>query len=297
MKSRILYIAFVIASLSACQEQNTYDAAGTFEATTMTISAEATGRILTLNVEEGDKIEAGMVLGGIDSTQLVLQRKQLQCQLSAVRNTAPDIIMQRMPYNEQISKLKTELERVKKMLAEGAATKKQQDDIEAQIRLIESQRDAAVGAMSNSASSINDNAGAIALQVAQLNYLIAKCQITAPISGVVQSKYSKAGEVTATGRPLLKIIDTSAFYLRAYFTSAQLADIKIGKKVKVVADYGGDKRKEYEGKICWISQECEFTPKNIQTSDTRASLVYAVKIAVNNDGTLKMGMYGEVTLN
>ena len=118
----------------------------------------------------------------------------------------------------------------------------------------------------------------------------------APITGTVLSKYAEAGEFASVGRPLFKVANLDDIYLWSYFTTNQLADIKIGREVTVIADFGGDERYEYPGKIIWISQESEFTPKSIQTKDSRANLVYAVKIAVKNDGRLKLGQYGEVHL-
>ncbi|MDE6027112.1 MAG: HlyD family efflux transporter periplasmic adaptor subunit, partial [Muribaculaceae bacterium] len=137
---------------------------------------------------------------------------------------------------------------------------------------------------------------AIRYQSEQIEEQIKKSKINSPLTGVVLLKYAETGEFAAPGRPLCKIADLNNVYLRSYFTVSQLADIKIGQKVKVVADFGGDKQYEYPGVITWIAEESEFTPKSIQTNDSRANLVYAVKIAVKNDGRLKLGQYGEVKL-
>ena len=83
-------------------------------------------------------------------------------------------------------------------------------------------------------------------------------------------------------------------YLRAYVTAPQLTTLKIGQSVRVFADMGEEDRREYSGTVTWISDQAEFTPKTIQTRDERANLVYAVKVAVKNDGYIKRGMYGEI---
>lgn len=290
------FALLLAVALSSCRENNEYDAAGTFEATSVTVSAESTGKILGIYVEEGDSIIEGQLLCETDSIQLVLQRKQLEYQYDAILSGVPDMKKQRAPYDEQLTKLEQERKRADMLVREGAYPPKLRDDIDAQIRLIERQRDAAIASLGNNVSAIASNASAIQAQIDQLNDLIDKCRVQAPCKGVIQTKYANDGEVTAPGRPLARLVDISDFYLRAYFTSMQIADIRVGQKVRVSADFGGGKTRDYEGCISWISEECEFTPKSIQTRDTRANLVYAVKVRVRNDGMLKTGMYGEVRI-
>ena len=292
---RILYISATMLVVS-CGPKVEYDAQGTFEATEVVVSSEATGRILDFDVEEGTPVTSGATVGTIDSLQLHLQRKQLAAQLSALLGSRPDIRTQAASLREQIAKQQTERTRVKNMLRDGAATQKQLDDIEAQIRVLESQLSATLSTLNKNTATINDNAAALEAQIAALDDRIAKCRIMSPASGTVLVKYAEVGELAAVGKPLMKIADLDNVYLRAYFTSDQLADIKLGDKVKVTADFGGDKRFDYEGRIAWIASESEFTPKTIQTQDSRANLVYAVKIAVVNDGRLKIGLAGEVVL-
>ena len=150
--------------------------------------------------------------------------------------------------------------------------------------------------MRNDAASIDENVSSIDVQIAQVEDKLLKCRIVSPIGGTVLAKYAETGELASVGRPLFKIADMNRIYLRAYFTSDQLADLQIGRNMTVTADFGGDKQYDYPGRIVWIASESEFTPKTVQTRDTRANLVYAVKIAVENDGRLKLGMYGEVRL-
>ena len=292
---RILYIITAMLAVS-CGTEAEFDAQGTFEATEVVISSEAAGRILSFNVEEGMRVEAGDVIAEIDSVQLHLQRSQLEAQLSALLNSRPDIQAQVASLREQITTLKVEQRRIENMLRDGAATEKQKDDIDAQIRILESQLSATLSTLNTNTSTINSNAEAIRVQISALDDRIAKCRVASPISGTVLVKYAQEGELATVGKPLVKIADLNNIYLRAYFTSDQLSRIKIGDEVTVTADFGGEERYDYEGRIAWISAESEFTPKTIQTADTRANLVYAVKIAVENDGRLKIGLAGEVKL-
>ena len=292
---RIVYIVAAMLAVS-CGTEAKFDAQGTFEATEVIISSEAAGRILSFDIEEGMAIERGEPLAVIDSVQLHLQRSQLEAQLSALLNSRPDVQTQVASLREQIATLKVEQRRIENMLRDGAATEKQKDDIDSQIRILESQLSATLSTLNTNTSTINSNAEAIRVQIAALDDRIAKCRVLSPISGTLLVKYSHQGELATMGKPLVKIADLNKIYLRAYFTSDQLSNIKLGDKVTVTADFGGDERYDYEGRIAWISAESEFTPKTIQTADTRANLVYAVKIAVENDGRLKIGLAGEVKL-
>ena len=292
---RIVYIAAVVLAAS-CGTEAKFDAQGTFEATEVVVSSEATGRILNFEVEEGMAVEANQMVGAIDSVQLHLQRKQLVAQQSALLGSRPDVKKQVAALREQIAKQNEELRRVENMLKDGAATKKQKDDIEAQIKILESQLDATLSTLDKNTSTINNNSAALEAQIAALDDRISKCRVISPIGGTVLVKYAEAGELASVGKPLMKIADLDNIYLRAYFTSDQLAKVNLGDKVKVVADFGGEERYDYTGRVAWISSESECTPKTIQTKDSRANLVYAVKIAVENDGRLKIGLAGEVVL-
>ena len=273
-----------------------FDAQGTFEADEVIVSSEANGRILSFNVEEGEKVEAGMQIAEIDSVQLDLQRKQLMAQLSAVLGSKPDVKKQVASLREQIAVQKREQRRINNMLKDGAATRKQKDDIDAYIRILERQLSATLSTLDKNTEAINSNATALEAQIAALDDMISKCRVVSPINGTVLVKYAEAGELASMGRPIVKIANLDKIYLRAYFTSDQLSNLKIGDELLVTADFGGDERYDYTGRITWISSESEFTPKTIQTKNSRANLVYAVKIAVKNDGRLKLGFTGEVNL-
>ena len=292
---RLVYIVAAMLAVS-CGTEAEFDAQGTFEATEVVISSEAAGRILNFNIEEGMAIDAGETLAVIDSVQLHLQRSQLEAQLSALLNSRPDVQTQVSSLREQIATLKVEQRRIENMLRDGAATEKQKDDVDAQIRILESQLSATLSTLNTNTSTINSNAEAIRVQISALDDRIAKCRVASPISGTVLVKYAQEGELATVGKPLVKIADLGNIYLRTYFTSDQLANIKLGDEVTVTADFGGEERYDYVGRVAWISAESEFTPKTIQTKDSRANLVYAVKIAVENDGRLKIGLAGEVKL-
>ena len=292
---RLFYILPVLCFVS-CNKNANYDAQGSFEATEIIISSEATGRILNFDIEEGETVMADSVIGIIDSIQLHLQRKQLTAQLSALLSSRPDKEKQVASLREQISTQKRELLRIENMLKDGAATQKQYDDIKAQISIFENQLSATLSTLDNNTASINENAAALEAQIAALDDRIAKCCIISSVNGTILSKYAEAGELASMGKPLMKVANLENIYLRAYFTSDQLSKVNLGDEVTVTADFGGDERYDYPGRVAWISSESEFTPKNIQTKDSRANLVYAVKIAVKNDGRLKIGLAGEVKL-
>ena len=289
-----MYLLLLI--LAGCSRSESFDATGTFEATEVTVSAEAPGRILAFDVNEGDRIAQGQTVGTIDTVQLYLQKMQLERQIASVRSNRPDISKQVTALQEQIAQQETERARVKRLLDDGAATTKQLDDIDASLKILNGQLEATLSTLRNNTASIDENSFSIELQIAQVEDRLAKCRIVSPVTGTVLAKYAETGELASTGRPLMKVADLDHIYLRAYFTSEQLAALQLGQEVTVTADFGADEQYEYPGHIIWIASESEFTPKNIQTRNTRANLVYAVKIAVENDGRLKIGLYGEVNL-
>ena len=295
MKRVIIYGAIPLLAAS-CGGDGDFDATGTFEATEIVVSAEAAGRILRFDAEEGDVLRAGRQVGAIDTVQLYLQKLQLERQRASVRSGRPDIGKQAASLREQIAKQQTERRRVENLLKDGAATTKQLDDIDAQLKVLGGQLDALLSTLENNAVSIDENSSAIELQIAQVEDRLAKCRIASPVTGTVLAKYAEAGELASVGRPLMKVADLDRIYLRAYFTSDQLADLRLGQEVTVTADFGGERQLDYPGRIVWIASESEFTPKTIQTRNSRAGLVYAAKIAVENDGRLKIGLYGEVKL-
>ncbi|MCD8182845.1 MAG: HlyD family efflux transporter periplasmic adaptor subunit [Bacteroides sp.] len=281
--------------LSACGNGTPkYDATGTFEATEVIVSAEASDKLLVFDVEEGMKVKAGEEVGVIDTVQLYLKKLQLEASVKSVEGQRPDILKQVAATKEQIVQAKRERDRVANLLRVGAANQKQLDDAESLLEVLNKQLAAQNSTLQNSDRSLTWQSSSVGIQVAQVEDQLAKCRITSPITGTVLAKYAEAGELAVPGTPLFKVADMEQIYLRAYITSEQLAGVKLGQRVTVFSDYGGDVQKEYPGVVTWISDSSEFTPKTILTRDERANLVYAVKIAVKNDGLLKIGMYGGV---
>lgn len=294
--NRTLYFAAMSLLLTACGNTPDYDATGIFEATTVTVSAETSGKILSADIAEGDTVMSGETIAVIDTTILVLQQKQLDSQRLSAESSSPDIAAQAAALRTQIAHQRNECDRLNRLIADGATTRKQVDDAQAHLTMLEGQLSALLSTLGKNRSSISDNAAAILYQARQIEEQIAKSTVTSPLTGTVLTKYAEPGEFATPGRPLCRIADLGNIYLRAYFTASQLADIRLGQEVTVIADFGGDEQYDYPGTITWIAQESEFTPKSIQTKDSRANLVYAVKIAVKNDGRLKLGQYGEVRL-
>lgn len=289
-------LTLVMSVMTACGTKSDYDATGIFEATTVTVSAETSGRILEFDIEEGDSVMAGRQVALVDTVLLSLQQGQSESQRRSATASSPDIEAQASALRSQIVHAENEVRRQQKLLASGATTQVIADDAEAQLKALRGQLEALLSTLGKSRSSIADNASAIHYQRQQIAQQIARCHIMSPITGTVLDKYAEAGEYAVPGKPLFKIADLGNIYLRAYFTASQLAALRIGQRVTVIADFGGHKQFEYPGTITWIADESEFTPKSIQTEDSRANLVYAVKVAVKNDGRLKLGQYGEVRL-
>lgn len=283
--------------LAACSGgKDNYDATGTFETTEVVVSAEASGKLLRMDVEEGMKLQAGQTVGMVDTVQLYLKKLQLEANARSVSGQRPDIRKQIAATQEQIKQAERERDRVRRLLEADAANRKQLDDAESVLQVLRKQLAAQNSTLQNSDQSLSWQSSSVDIQVAQVDDQLAKCRVSAPIAGTVLAQYAEAGEFVAPGTPLFRLGDMKQMYLRAYVTSEQLAEVKLGQQVKVMADYGGGERREYEGTVTWIADTSEFTPKNILTKDERANLVYAVKVAVHNDGMLKIGMYGGVVL-
>lgn len=287
-----------LCCLSACHgSDSNFDATGTFEATEILVSSEVNGKIMELNIEEGDRLDAGATVGYVDSTQLYLKKMQLSAGLRSVDIRKPDIRKQIAALEQQIATARTEQQRMENLVKAKAGNQKQVDDIVNNIKFLQKQLDAQYSTLNKTTGGADAEAESILYQIMQLDDQLQKSRIVNPQAGTVLVKYAEPGEVTAAGKPLYKIADTDLLYLRAYITADQLSLLKQGQSVRVFADYGDTDQREYPGTITWISDKSEFTPKGIQTKDERANLVYAIKIAVKNDGYLKIGQYGETRFN
>ena len=290
-----LLMAGVVLMMAACGTgEKEYDATGTFEATETTVSAEQSGTLLHFDVREGDTVTLGQEVGLVDTTQLWLKVQQLAATKEVYQSQKPEVEKQIAATRQQLAKARQEQQRYQELVSDGAAPSKLLDDATSQVQVLQKQLDAQLSALSTSTRSLDKQMAATDVQVSQLRDQLRKCHVVAPVKGTVLEKYVERGEFVGTGKPLFKMADTGQMFIRAYVTTAQLQHIKVGQPVKVFADYGDGERKAYDGTVSWISSRSEFTPKTILTDDERADLVYALKVAVKNDGYIKIGMYGEV---
>ena len=294
---KIYVLAGMALTMAACGgNEKEYDATGTFEATETTVFAEQSGALLMFDVNEGDYIDAVREVGLIDTIQTWLKIQQLDATKEVYQSQKPDMERQIAATRQQLVKAQQDEQRYRELVADGAAPSKMLDDATSQVKVLQKQLDAQKSSLRTNTQTLDKQTLAADVQKEQLRDMLRKCHIVTPIKGTVLEKYVEQGEFVSVGKPLFKMADTEAMYLRAYVTSAQLQNIKLGQKVKVFADYGDGQRKAYDGTISWISSRSEFTPKTILTDDERADLVYAVKVAIKNDGFVKIGMYGEVIL-
>ena len=289
---KILYIISLPILLLACQSDNdTADAYGNFEAETVIVSAETPGKILELNIEKGDKIEAGFSTALIDTVQLHLRLLQLDAQQTAIAAKRQSIQSQIAVFEEQKANLKINEERIQKMLKDGAATQKQLDDIQGQISVIDKQ----IANTKTQFTLISKEQEVLEAQKASVTDQLSRCYIKSPVSGTILETYAEQGELTTAGKALFKIADIGELELKVYVSGSQLPHVKLGQQIDVLVDQNATENQHFSGTITWISSEAEFTPKIIQTKEERVKLVYAVKVTVKNDGTLKIGMPGEVS--
>jgi len=303
-------IAVAISAISCHTNNQKYDASGTFEADEIIVSTMATGKIVSLDVEEGAVLGKDSIVGRIDPTGLTLQKEEVEATIESLgQQTATAEPQVQLLHNQlsvqqsQLTDLLHEKARIENLLKQDAATGKQLDDINAQIDVVKKQMTVTqqqINVQRNNISTQNrgilSQGKPLQKKAAQIDDLLNKTNVINPVNGTVLTKYAEEGEMTSAGKALYKIADLSTMTLRAYITGSQLSKIKLGQVVTVLVDNGADKYKEFTGTITWISDKAEFTPKTIQTKDERANLVYAIKVKVKNDGYLKIGMYAEVKL-
>jgi HlyD family secretion protein len=284
-------------AVSCGRKKGNYDASGSFEATEILVSSQVAGQIMKLDVEEGQFLKAGEEVGYVDTVQLYLKRKQLLAGMKAVDNRSYDISLQMASLKREIEKQQTESARFKNLLKSNAATQKQVDDIQSSIEVLQRQLAAQTENLQNSNRSISAESLGIQAQVEQMDDMMRKSVISGSIDGIVLEKYAEKGEIIGQGKALFKVADLDRLFLRAYITADQLDQLKLNQEVSVFADFGKKEMKQYAGTIVRISDKAEFTPRTVLTKDERANLVYAIKVAVKNDGYLKIGMYGELKIN
>ncbi|MBU1014221.1 MAG: HlyD family efflux transporter periplasmic adaptor subunit [Bacteroidetes bacterium] len=289
MKNKLIIIATLSFLISCATDKDQSDAFGNFEVTEVIISAQANGRLLQLNLEEGQSIISNTVVGFIDSIGLVLKKEQIDETINTVASKLNNFDAQ-INVQEQLklNALKDQV-RIEQMFKESAATQKQLDDINGNLKVLDKQ----ILSIRSQRKSVMSEIESLKKQRDQVSESISNCQIINPISGTVLTKIAEEGEITSFGKPLYKIADLNELQLKVYISGNQLAEVKLGQEVLVLIDDGND-YKQLNGKVSWISSKAEFTPKTIQTKEERVNLVYAMKVNVANDGTLKIGMPGEI---
>ena len=285
-----VFVFLVLMNVVACTKSNDKaDGYGNFEATEVTISAEANGKIEYLHLEEGATIAPNTLIGLIDTTQLYLSKQQLIASKSTIASKSQNVLSQTAVLKEQLKTTLIDQKRIQNMFTENAATKRQVDEINGKVNVLNEQ----IKSVKTQDAPINNEVKSIEVQIEKINDQIKKCNIINPFQGTVLAKYTEANEITSFGKPLYKIADITEMTLRVYISEKQLNQIKVGQKVTVKIDAQED-MKSYPGTISWIASSAEFTPKIIQTKEERANLVYAVKVKVKNDGSLKIGMPAEM---
>ena len=289
---------FIVAiTLVSCQDtREMADAYGHFEADDMIVSSESNGRIIRMNIREGDLVKEGDTLAIIDTIQLVLQKKQLLASIGAVSSKTQNISSEIAVLEEKQAHLSREKSRVMSLLADSAATTRQLDDINAEINIVQKQITATRTRMQTINRGVLSETDPLKVKIDQLEDQLSRCFIIARQPGVVQNLYVNENEVTMFSKPICKISDMKTLYLRGYISGDQMAEVKLGEEITVKAD-GRNGLEDYKGTVTWISTEAEFTPKTIQTRDERVNLVYALKVRIANDGSLKIGMPGELYFN
>ena len=298
MKTVPLILLTAVITIGSCKNsENDFDAAGAFESVETIVSTEASGTLNILQVEEGQTLKANQYIGYVDSVQLYLRKSQLEAQIASTTSQLPDIPVQVAALQSQLSEALKNRDRITRLLSQDAATPQQADDASSQVEVIKKQIEAQQNALGITSSTLVKSVAPLQKQIDQINDQLRKCRIINPIHGTVLTKYAQAHEVVMPGKALYKIAETDTLILRAYITGNQIGQVKLNQEVKVRVDKSTHDYAFYSGKICWISDKAEFTPKTIPTKEERADLVYAVKVRVVNDGFLKIGMYGEVQLN
>ncbi len=280
-----------LLSLGACKTSDSEsDAFGNFEATEVLISSEANGKVIQLLVDEGQELNNGEVLAIVDTSQLSIKKSQLKASFAVAQSRIIQIEAQKEVLRAQKGVLMKDVSRVYNMFRDKAATSKQVDDLQGQVHVMDKQLEG----FDSQVGSVYAELNVINTQLIEVNDQINRCTITMPSNGTILQKYIEQGEMASIGKPVVKVADLNKMYLRAFISGSQLPNVKIGQEVEVRFDMNEDHNQSIKGSVSWISSNAEFTPKIIQTKEERVDLVYAIKVIIQNDGCVKIGMPGEV---
>ncbi|HUW94103.1 MAG TPA: HlyD family efflux transporter periplasmic adaptor subunit [Bacteroidales bacterium] len=289
MNRYLIPIAVFLLAAACGRGESDADAWGTFEAEEVIISAESSGKILMMNVTEGMVVEGGAVIAVTDTVMAVLQRAELDAVTASAQSRLAGIAAQDAVIRQQMDNLNINIERTRRMLADGAATRKQLDDMTGQMEVLRKQSDANNSQRRTVAAEMQG----VEAKRALLNEQISRSTVRAPFSATVIEKYASAYELTTAGKPLVKLAYMKTVKLKVWVSGAQLSEVKTGASCTVRIDDGVKGFRNFTGTISHVSEKAEFTPKIIQTKEERVTLVYAVTIVVPNDGSIKSGMPGE----
>ncbi|MBE0677995.1 MAG: HlyD family efflux transporter periplasmic adaptor subunit [Bacteroidales bacterium] len=292
MQKLLIPVIFLLAA-GCGRGASDADAWGTFEADEIIISSETSGRIVLMSVTQGTHVAGGAVIAVTDTTMAVLQRAELDAVTAQAQARLAGIAAQDAVIRQQMDNLNVNIDRTRRMLSDGAATQKQLDDLTGQMEVLRRQSDA----NNTQRRAVAAEMQGVEAKRALLNEQIARSTIRAPFDATVIEKYASEHEITAAGKPLVKIADMKSMELKVWVSGAQLAEVKLGAGCTVRIDDGEKGFKDYTGTIKHVSDKAEFTPKIIQTKEERVTLVYAVTIEVPNDGSIKTGMPGEAIFN
>ncbi|MFQ5709264.1 MAG: HlyD family secretion protein [bacterium] len=271
-------------------EANRFTASGIVEGTSVKVAAQTGGLILELYFDEGQDIARDQVIAVIDTEKLVYQWQQIQAALEEVS------VQQKINVNIQ-AKAQADFDHIDKKYQRYQELYRKKSVSEQLLDDLKQAYHAAKTQLENSQQNlrlVESKQKGLQAQSKLLRRQIRDATITAPLSGTVTTKYYEAGETVPTGAPVVEIIDLEKMWTKVYVSETLLAKIKVGQQVEIRID---GTAKTLAGRVSWISPKAEFTPKNILTDENRTSLVYAVKVDIDNpDKLLKHGMPVEVAL-
>ena len=292
------------------------DASGTVEATDAQLGFQAAGRIDTILVDEGYRVKAGQELARLDEAELKARRAQAAAQFAAAQalltelergNRSEDIQQGRdalATANQRLADAQRDLDRARRLFDGGAVSRETLDKAQVAFEVAQAQHDQAAQALQ--LLQIGPRPERIEAQratveqaratVAQIDAMLANALIRAPFDGVVTVKDREIGETVQPGAPVLTVTNLNDRWVRIYIPETRIGAVHLGEPATITADtYQG---KVYRGEVSFIASEAEFTPKNVQTTDERVKLVYAVKVRITRDSTydLKPGIPADVQL-